>query len=152
MKIVDLFSQQEVTNTISRINKLNPNAQALWGKMDVAQMLAHCSVAYDMALTDKYPTAGPIKTFIISLLAKNQVVGLKPYPKNGRTAPEFVVSDERDFEAEKQRLVSNIKEVFSLGSGHFDGKKSTSFGKLSTTEWNILFSKHLDHHLRQFGV
>lgn len=115
-------------------------------------MLAHCSVAYDMALTDKYPISGKFKTFMISMFAKNQVVGEKPYPKNGRTAPEFLITDEREFATEKEKLLGNLKRTNELGSKHFEGKQSVSFGRLTTNEWNMLFSKHLDHHLSQFGV
>jgi hypothetical protein len=45
-----------------------------------------------------------------------------------------------------------LKVVKELGEGYFNGLTSNSFGKLSTIEWNNLFYKHLDHHLRQFGV
>lgn len=152
MTISDLFSDEGFKETLDRVKALSPESQAKWGKMTVAQMLAHCSVAYDMALTDKYPISGKIKTFLISLLAKNQVVGSKPYPKNGRTAPEFLITDKREFEEEKDRLILNLKKTHDLGVEHFEGKQSVSFGKLSAKEWNVLFSKHLDHHLTQFGV
>ncbi|MFK8009926.1 MAG: DUF1569 domain-containing protein [Saprospiraceae bacterium] len=148
----NLFTSNGVQTTINRINNLTPQTQAQWGKMNVAQMLAHCCVAYDMTLTDKYPKRGAIAKFFIKLLAKNQVVGPKPYPKNGRTAPEFVIAEERDFEKEKKRLIENIQKVYDLGATHFDGKESHSFGPLTEQEWNTLFSKHLEHHLTQFNV
>jgi len=148
----NLFDSKDVQTTIGRINNLTPETQPQWGKMNVAQMMAHCCVAYDMTLTDKYPKRGAIAKFFIKLMAKNAVVGPKPYPKNGRTAPEFVITDERDFEKEKKRLIDNIQKVYDLGAPHFDGMESHSFGALSEKEWNTLFSKHLDHHLPQFGV
>jgi len=152
MTINNLFSQDGLITTLERINKLTAESQPLWGKMTIAQMMAHCSVAYDMALTNKYPISGKFKTWIISLLAKNQVVGPKPYPKNGRTAADFLITDERDFDKEKTRLLANLNKVNELGVGHFEGKQSVAFGNLSSKEWNVLFSKHLDHHLSQFGV
>lgn len=45
-----------------------------------------------------------------------------------------------------------IKKTADLGESYFDGKENRSFGKLTKEEWNTLFAKHLDHHLRQFGV
>ncbi len=152
MTIHDLFTDEGLKITLERIDQLTADTEPQWGKMSVGQMLAHCSVAYDMALTDKYPLSGKFKTFIISLLAKKQVVGDKPYPRNGRTAPDFLITDERDFDIEKQRLISNLKKTQELGEKYFEGKQSVSFGNLSTREWNMLFSKHLDHHLTQFGV
>jgi len=148
----NLFNEKESQETIDRINNLTPETQHLWGKMDVAQMLAHCNVAYELVYTDKHPKPGGFQKFMIKLFAKNIVVGPKPYKKNSRTAPMFVIADERDFEKEKARLVAHLQKTQQLGAEHFDGKESHAFGKLSTNEWNTLFSKHLDHHLQQFGV
>ena len=43
-------------------------------------------------------------------------------------------------------------EEHQLGEEYFDGKENISFGKLTKNQWNILFSKHLDHHFNQFGI
>jgi len=123
-----------------------------WGKMSVDQMLAHLNVAYDMAYTDQYKKPGAIGKLFLKLFVKKAVVGPKPYPKNGRTAPDFIISDQRDFEAEKKKLLSYIDKTRDLGKTHFENRESHSFGPLSSNEWNVLFSKHLDHHLTQFGV
>ncbi len=148
----NLFDAVDTQATLDRINALSPDSQAQWGKMNVAQMLAHCNVAYEMVYTDKHPKPGGFARFMLKLFVKNAVVGPKPYPKNGRTAPAFVIADARDFNKEKQRLVDYIKKTQELGADHFNGKENLSFGALSTNEWNVLFSKHLDHHLRQFAV
>jgi hypothetical protein len=80
------------------------------------------------------------------------VVSEKPYAKNGRTAPQFLIVDEKDFQTEKKILVDYIKKTQELGTTYFEGKESHSFGKLSSIEWNNSFFKHLNHHLEQFGV
>lgn len=152
MTYANLFDAAEVEKTIQRINKLSPQTKGQWGKMQVDQMLAHVNVAYDYTFTDKYPKPGAFARFMIKLFAKAQVVGPKPYPKNGRTAPDFIIEDRRNFEQEKSTLISYLERVQELGKNHFENKESHSFGKLSSTEWNTMFSKHLDHHLRQFGV
>ena len=148
----NLFTSNGTKTTIDRINQLTPETQAQWGKMNVAQMLAHLNVGYDMSLTDQYTKPGSFKKFMLKMFVKNAVVGPKPYPKNGRTAPEFVIADERDFAGEKKKLVDYINQVQKLGAAHFEGKESHSFGPLTENEWNTLFSKHIDHHLTQFGV
>ncbi len=148
----NIFDKTESQETIARINALSPDKQPLWGKMNVGQMLAHCSVTYDLVYTDKYPKPKGFQKFMIKLFAKNTVVGPKPYKKNIRTAPMFVIADEREFEVEKRRLIENIERTQALGSAHFNGKESHAFGALSDKEWNTLFSKHLDHHLKQFEV
>ncbi len=148
----NLFDAQQTKETISRIENLTPSTSPNWGKMNVAQMLAHCNVAYDMAHTNQYSKAGGFKKFMLKLFVKRAVVGPKPYGKNGRTAPEFLITDAREFDLEKTKLVNYLKKTQELGASHFHNKESTSFGELSSTEWNVLFAKHLDHHLTQFGV
>tara|TARA_R110002049_G_scaffold309282_1_gene520036 strand:- start:5238 stop:5600 length:363 start_codon:yes stop_codon:yes gene_type:complete len=120
--------------------------------MSVDQMLAHCNVPYDFVYTNKYPKPNAFKKFMITLFAKKVVVGNKPYPKNSRTAPEFLITDEKNFDAEKKQLVDYIIKTQKLGKSHFHNKASHSFGPLSTQEWNTMFYKHLDHHLKQFDV
>jgi len=148
----NLFNKQDYEETLQRIEKLTPETQAQWGKMSVDQMLAHCNVAYDMAYTEKYPKATGFKRFMLKLFVKNAVVGPKPYPKNGRTAPEFIIADERDFAVEKSKLVDYLTKTQELGASHFENKASNSFGPMTSKEWNVSFAKHLDHHLKQFGV
>ncbi len=153
MIIRDLYTEKGVNETVERINNLTPDTKPKWGKMSVDQMLAHCNVAYQMAYkSDDYKKPGAFGRFMIKLFVKKAVVGPNPYPKNGRTAPEFIIEGSRDFEVEKNKLVSYIIKSHKLGRDHFDNKESVSLGKLTADEWNVCFSKHLDHHLNQFDV
>lgn len=147
-----VFTPQTNVELIARLGQLTPETQPQWGKMNVAQMMAHCSVGYDIAY-GKIPVK--FNWFVrqmLGLFVKPVVVGNKPYKKNTQTAPVFVIDDERDFATEKQRLIDNIHKVEASGADYFDGKESPSFGKLSVQEWSNQFWKHLDHHLTQFGV
>ena len=148
----NIFTPEVSAEVIARINNLNPTTQPAWGKMNVAQMLAHCSVTYEMVYSDKHPKATGIKKLLLKAFVKGPMVNEKPYPKNSRTAPQFLISDVRVFETEKRHLIDFIEETQQLGEAHFEGKESNSFGPLSAKEWNNMFYKHLDHHLSQFGV
>jgi len=148
----NIFDQDISTQLIDRINQLTPVTEKLWGKMTVAQMLAHCNVPYAMIYTNNYSKPNWFKKFLLKLFVKRAVVGEKPYPRNGRTSPEFIIKAQRDYTLEKKLLIENIKKTQALGEAHFDHKESHSFGKLTTKEWSTLFYKHLDHHLKQFGV
>lgn len=148
----NIFLTETTTDTIARIDQLNADSKPLWGKMTAAQMLAHCSVAYEMVYTDKHPAPGGFMKFMLKAFVKKTVVNEVPYKKNSRTAPQFIIADERDFEAEKTILIDYIKKTEELGADHFSGKENLSFGKMTLEEWNNLFYKHLDHHLSQFGV
>jgi hypothetical protein len=148
----NIFDKAVTEEMLARIENLSPESKPQWGKMNVAQMLAHCNVTYDMVFTDHYVKAKAFKKFLLSSLIKPMVVGDKPYKRNSRTAPQFLIVDERVFSEEKQKLTTYLKQVQELGGEHFEGKESNSFGNLTEREWNNMFYKHLDHHLAQFGV
>jgi hypothetical protein len=44
----NLFQLNYAGEMVDRVNKLTPESKPLWGTMNVAQMLAHCNVTYDM--------------------------------------------------------------------------------------------------------
>lgn len=148
----NIFKKEISEEVIGRINGLAPETQPNWGKMSVDQMLAHCNVTYEFVYEDKHKKPNGFMKFLLKAFVKNTVVSEKPYKKNSQTAPEFKISNKRDYQAEKERLISFIDKTQQLGENHFDGKESHSFGKLSKAEWNNMFYKHLDHHLNQFGV
>lgn len=148
----NVFNEQDTNELLARLNKLTPESPRQWGKMTVAQMLAHCNVTYEMVYEDKYPKPNALMRFVLRLLVKNKVVNEVPYKQNGPTAPVFIVKADKDFETEKTRLNNYIQKTQSLGAEHFNNKESISFGPLTSNEWNNMFYKHLDHHFRQFGV
>jgi hypothetical protein len=152
-KAENMFDPQGKDTMIARINALAPDSQAQWGKMDVGQMLAHCNTAYEIVHEPgKHAPPGFIDKFFARLFAKGIVVGDKPYKQNSPTAPMFVIDEPKDFETEKARMISYINTTFDQGADHYEGLENMTFGKLSAEQWNTLFAKHLDHHLRQFGV
>ena len=148
----NIFESEITSEKINRINQLTPTTLNLWGKMNVSQMLAHCNVTYEMVYSNNYPKPSFIKESILKIVVKKAVVGDTPYQKNGRTAPQFIIPNERDFEKEKTLLIEYLIKTQKLGKTHFNGKKSHSFGTLTSIEWSNMFYKHIDHHLNQFGV
>lgn len=152
----NIFDRAVCDAHIARINMLTPGTQALWGSMDAAQVLAHLSKPYEMVCDPNYGAThkrpNGLVRFLLKRFLKPIVVGPKPYKRNSRTAPEFVVSDERVLEVERKRLIAQIDQVQAWGAAHFEGKDNHSFGVMPAQEWNNLFAKHLEHHLQQFGV
>ena len=148
----NVFDATDRQGIIDRINQLNENSTGLWGKMTVSQMLAHNNVTYEFVYDGIYPAANAFKKFMLRLFVKPFVVGEKPYKKNSRTAPEFLISNDKNFDKEKKRLIDYLTRTQELGDTHFNDKESHSFGPLTTKEWNTMFYKHIDHHLSQFGV
>ncbi|MFD1604956.1 DUF1569 domain-containing protein [Flavobacterium artemisiae] len=148
----NVFKREDCDEFINRINQLKNDSQPLWGKMSVDQMLAHCNVTYEMVFDNIHPKPNAFMRFILKVLAKKTVVGDTPYTRNIKTAPQFIIKGDKDFDIEKNRLVNYINKTQNLGENEFEGKESLPFGQLTSKEWNNMFAKHLDHHLNQFGV
>ena len=148
----DIFTKTVTDEVISRLHKLEPSTQPSWGKMNVGQMLAHCNVSYEMVYENKHPKPKGFKKWMMKAIVKRFVVSEKPFKKNGKTSPQFLMTDEKDFTAEKNRLINYLTKTQELGATHFDNKESHSFGSLSKNQWNNMFYKHIDHHLTQFEV
>ena len=152
MTYPNVFDAAEAAKLEQRINQLTHETQPLWGKMNVANMLGHCNVTYEMLYETKHPKPGGFMKLMLKLFVKKAVVGPKPYPKNSRTAPQFLMVDQRVFDTERGRLLNYLKRVQNEGEAAFEGRESHSFGPLSVDEWNTMMYKHLDHHLKQFAV
>ncbi len=152
MALPNIFTASVSNEIISRINNLSNATPAQWGKMNATQMLAHCNVTFEFAYEEKHKKPNFFMAFILKNLVKGGLVSEKPYKKSASTAPEFIIKDDRNFDEEKNRLIEYINRTVQLGEKHFDGRESMIFGNMTSTEWNNLFYKHLDHHLTQFGV
>lgn len=152
MALPNIYKQETTELLLNRIAKLTPQTQPGWGKMDVAKMLAHVNVSYDLYEGRTIVKTPFLKKLLLKAFVKPIVVSEKLYPKNSRTAPIFIISSDKDFEKEKAKLINNIQTVHAKGEAHFEGKDSSSFGVLTAIEWNNMFYKHLDHHFNQFGV
>jgi hypothetical protein len=118
--------------------------------MNVAQMMAHCCAPLETYFTESKMK----KSFIGILFGKvvfKQLISDKPWRKSLPTAKSFKIADERNFEEEKNKLVS-IVDRFSTEGYTITSFTHPFFGKLSSQEYALFNYRHLDHHLQQFGV
>jgi hypothetical protein len=152
MKTQNIFSKTGSLEFINRINNLKANTPSQWGKMDPSQMMAHCNVTYEMAFDDSFKKSSPFIRFILKNLVKKGFVNANPLKKNSSTAPEMLIKSPKNFEAEKLKLIENLNTAVEKGESFFDMKDHPGFGIMTKQEWNTFYSKHLDHHLSQFGV
>lgn len=152
MAFPSIFKPETSEDLFKRIDQLSPMSQRRWGKMNVAQMLAHCSIPYAQALGENKQDPPYLMKIVMRLFFRSMLTNEVPYKKNSPTAPAFIIVDQRDFEKEKAQLKSYITRVERLGINHFDGRPQITLGKLNAAEWSNLLYKHLDHHLQQFGV
>src|SRR5579872_232939 len=105
----NLFQASTAEEVERRIAALKPDSQRLWGTMQVAQMVAHCSAGVELAFGDRRPPRaliGRLMGWVIKPLALRND---EPMRKNSPTVEELVVKDERDLELERERLLGLIK-------------------------------------------
>jgi hypothetical protein len=146
-----LFNAADNQEVLDRINKLSPGTKQLWGKMTVAQMLAHAQTTLQVALGER-KLKGGLLGFLFGKIAKKKLGGDKPFKQNLPTAPSFIVKDERNFELEQEKLLDLVKRFGHTDPVEIAKRPHPFFGKMTVNEWDNLQWKHLDHHLRQFGV
>ncbi len=147
----DLFKSVTALTVKSRIEALQPDSKALWGKMNVAQMLSHLQVPLQGALGE-VKLKRTLIGYLFGGIAKKQMVNEKPFKQNLPTDPAFIRKDDRDFYLEKSKLLDGIDKFVAVGPKGLSREPHPFFGKLSPEEWSVLMWKHIDHHLRQFGV
>jgi hypothetical protein len=133
---------------LGRIKNLKAGSPPLWGKMTVAQMCAHCNAQMRVALgIDKLKPNWIGKLF--GSWMKKMVLSEKPYSHSLPTAPALRVSHEPEFESVRQGMIQLVEKFTSdtiMKDPH------PVFGPMSIDEWSRSTWKHLDHHLKQFGV
>ena len=145
----NILNEKTYNSIRQRIENLQPDAVRQFGKMDAAQMLAHCNKQLEGAL-------GKIKledvsTFVTRNIIRRVLPLMNKIPKGTETSESLKVKDVRQFEPEKQKLLGNLDTLYKGGikTQWYD---HPAFGKMSGREWAHLIHLHLDHHLRQFSV
>jgi hypothetical protein len=148
----NLFESEAVKEVKERVALLRPDSAGLWGTMNVAQAVAHCSAGLECATGDRLPPRELVGRFLGRVIKPLALGNDSPLRRNSPTAKSLVVADERDLEIERDRLCGLIDRFVARGPAGCTTHPHAFFGRLTPEEWATLQYKHLDHHLRQFGV
>ena len=146
-----IFDSNTSEDLVERLGKLAPDTESQWGKMSPAQMMEHTARALEMA-SGKKPMKQAFIGKVLSWKFRKEFFGEEPFKKNRPTGPDFIIMDEPDFEVTRVRLAALITEFHGLGESGTDGNVHGFFGPLTGKQWGETQYKHVDHHLRQFGV
>jgi len=136
------------TALLARFRNLVPERRALWGTLDARKMVCHLGDQLAVALGD-IPSE-PKGNVVTKTVAKWLVLYVPfPAPKGKvNTVPEMLTTEPSDWEQDTARFESLLSRLV-------DAKKvapHSVFGRLRRSQWGILAAKHIDHHLRQFGM
>ena len=145
-----LFDVVVANEVKQRIDSLRMGREGQWGKMSVAQTVAHCASGLEMALGEIKPPRALIGRLIGSIIKPKVVGNDEPLRRNSPTMKELLISGECNLDEERARLHSLIDRFVWGGTTVCTTHPHPFFGPLTPAEWAILTYKHLDHHLRQF--
>jgi hypothetical protein len=145
-----IFDNRTKDELIAKVNSVNENCNAQWGKMNVFQMLKHCAKWNDMML-GKIQVKRIFAGRLFGRLALKSVLkDDAPLRKSTPTAPELVFKDDTgEIPLLKTRLIQTICEYENFYNPDFI---HPYFGKMTKEQVGQFVYKHHDHHLRQFGV
>lgn len=136
---------------VGRINSLTPDSKAIWGKMSVSQMLAHCGEPIKAGFGEIKLKRG-LAGILFGRIAKKTMLGEKPFKHGLPTDKKFIFKDDLNFDDEKNKLIALVSRIAENGPAGISKEPHPFFGQLTTEEWDALTWKHLDHHLNQFGA
>jgi hypothetical protein len=147
-----LFEPATVEEVKQRMAQLRPDSERQWGKMKVAQMVAHCCGGMEWAVGDKTPPRMFVGRILGAIVKPMALRDEEPMRRNSPTSKDLVVQDDRNLEMERLRLRGLVERFALAGPKGCTKHPHSFFGRLTPEEWAVLMYKHLDHHLRQFGV
>ena len=147
-----LYDVRSVDEVKDRLAHLRPESPRQWGSMDVAQAVAHCSAAVEMALGEIEPPRLVFGRVIGKVIKPFVLRDDAPMRRNSPTIKNILINDKRDLVSERACLTRNIDRFVATAHETYVPPKHAFFGPMTAEEWAILMYKHLDHHLRQFGA
>lgn len=136
---------------LNRIERLNSSSKPKWGKMNVEQMLTHLYLSLQVNFGEIELKRGLLGLFF-SGISRNILLGEKPFPKHLPADKKVLAKEVSSFSSEKKKVENSIKMYLESGPEGLSKKPHNILGKITTEESSFLSYKHLDHHLRQFGV
>lgn len=151
----NLFNNQDRQEILARVNNLTSAARPEWGVMSVNQMLCHVSDPFRDLLGLRQTK--PVVPGILRPLLRKFLLGKKPFGKNAPTLKPYQQKDKGNgtrpvgFDSDKKALLE-LLENFCGTPENFSFRPHPGAGKMTREQNGLLMWKHLDHHLRQFGV
>ncbi len=144
-----IFDEKVYNEIVLRVNNLNTNSKGQWGKMTIAQMVWHCQIPLKVAIKNK--KTNKKGNLLIRWFFKKSLYNDKPWRKNLPTSSLAKAKEDKDFNTEFETLQKLIHEIYNVRDRK-DWNPHPLLGSFTPQQWGQMQYKHLDHHLRQFGV
>lgn len=150
--INNLYDPTAVSEIMARIEKLTPASRGQWGKMNVAQMLAHCNISLETAMGKNVLPPAFFLGRLIGKMMRAGALSEKPFGKGAPSDKSYVFEAGLDFDEQKIKVKASLQAFMQDGPAGCTTHPHPFFGHFTPGEWAVFQWKHMDHHLRQFGV
>jgi Protein of unknown function (DUF1569) len=144
-----IFDKATRDRLISRIKSLDENSKSQWGKMNIYQMLKHCTLWEEMALGKRKYKQSFLGRLFGKMALKDFVKDETPFKQNVPTVLKFRIKEQSgDVEMQRKKWITLIEEYAQFSNRDFI---HPFFGEMNKEQIGYLAYKHTDHHLRQFN-
>ena len=134
---------------LARAARLTPDHRAQWGRMSVDQMLSHLVQTCRMGTGEL--SIRPVKLFTRHWPLNVLIAYFMPFPRNLPTVKPLIARPPEGMQPDLATL-SECLESFARLEQRTSWPEHPALGRLSGRAWARLGYRHMDHHLRQFGV
>ncbi len=148
-----LLHPDDMRDMVRRLNTLQPESDARWGRMSSHQAVCHLSDAFRMVLGERTmdePSNLAARTVFRCVLATLPIAWMRNAPTAAAIDQERGGTAPGEFQADVDELTVLIKRFTAAAEGGMD--PHPFLGKLTRGEWGRWGYRHMDHHLTQFGV
>ena len=150
------FIQIDRKNIESYLAKLTENARVNWGIMTPQHMVEHLEQQFRFGAAEKgdFEILTPVEHLD---KFREAVFNHKPFP-NEHKHPLMKVGQNEDLmhpdlQTAKQKLIQAYDAYEHYFKENPDARtKNVVFGMMDKFEWDLLSTKHFNHHFEQFGI
>jgi hypothetical protein len=145
-----LWDERARAELLRRVERLDPETPARWGRMNAGEMLAHVVAGLRLSLGEI--ETRPRRSVFRHWPLKHLFIYWVPFPRSAPAPREIVTRGKHpQWDANLAALHHSIDRLVTRNR-HDPWPDHPVFGQLSPRAWGALGWRHMDHHLRQFGL
>jgi hypothetical protein len=136
---------------LTRLARLDSTDKPRWGRMTAHQMVCHLNDSFSVGAGTRY--ASSVSTFLQRTVVKWVALRTEfPWPHGVPTRPEIEQGRGGTPPSDWQRDCGALQRSITEFADRRTFGLHPIFGEMSRGDWLAWGYKHVDHHLRQFGV
>ena len=148
-----VLDDSSIPELVSRLQELSPDTTRRWGSMTSHEMLCHLADSFRAMMGERAISmvpASPLKRRVMRVIALHLPL---PWPQGIPTRPEVDAkrggSKPVAFDTDRQDVIALMRRFVSPDTRY---QPHPVFGAMPRSDWRIWGYRHMDHHLRQFGL